>query len=108
MLDAIIRMCRRAVEIDPNYDDAWALIALAEMALRASVGRKGGDAGLAAAERAVALNPEEAEAHAAKARIMPEENRFDEADHESDIALRLDPESYQLKRSAGLASPRQT
>src|SRR5438046_1034625 len=50
-LDAIIRMCRRAVEIDPNYADAWALIALAEMALRASVGRKGGDAGLAAAER---------------------------------------------------------
>src|SRR5689334_20577547 len=43
-LDAIIRMCRRAVEIDPNYADAWALIALAEMALRASVGRKGGDA----------------------------------------------------------------
>ena len=23
-LDAIIRMCRRAVEIDPNYADAWA------------------------------------------------------------------------------------
>src|SRR6266513_1243083 len=25
-LDAIIRMCRRAVEIDPNYADAWARI----------------------------------------------------------------------------------
>ena len=30
-IDAIIRMCRRAVEIDPNYADAWALIALAEV-----------------------------------------------------------------------------
>src|SRR5947207_4202541 len=106
-LDAIIRMCRRAVEIDPNYADAWALIALAEMALRASVGRKGGDAGLAAAERALALNPELAEAHAVKARILAEENRFDEDDHEIDIALRLDPESYQVNRSAGLLRFRQ-
>src|SRR2546423_459955 len=43
-LDAIIRMCRRAVEIDPNYADAWALMALAEVLLRSNVGRQGGDA----------------------------------------------------------------
>src|SRR2546429_2242541 len=67
-LDAIIRMCRRAVEIDPNYADAWALIALAENVLRWSVGRQGGDAGLAAAERAPALNPDLGEAHGVKAR----------------------------------------
>jgi adenylate cyclase len=101
-LDAMVRMCRRAVEIDPNYADAWALSALAEMALRASVGRKGGDAGLAAAERALALNPDLAEAHAVKARILAEENQFDKADHEIDIALRLDPESYQVNRSVAL------
>jgi adenylate cyclase len=102
LLDAIIRMCRRAVEIDPNYADAWALIALADVALRSSVGRKGGDAGLAAAERALALNPDLAEAHAVKARILCEENRSDEAEGEIDIALRLDPESYQVNRAAGL------
>jgi adenylate cyclase len=101
-LDAIIRMCRRAVEIDSNYADAWAFIALAELALRATVGRKGGDGGLAAAERALALNPDLAEAHAVKARILAEENRFDEADHELDIALRLDPESYQVNRATAL------
>src|ERR1051325_9902037 len=101
-LDAIIRICRRAVEIDPNYADAWALIALAEVALRSTVGRKGGDAGLAAAERALALNPNLAEAHAVKARILSEENRSDEADREIDIALRLDPESYQVNLGAGL------
>ena len=99
-LDAIIRMCRRAVEIDPNYADAWAFIALAELLLRASVGRKGGDAGLAAAERALAINPDLAEAHAVKARILSEENRNDEAAREIDIALRLDSESYQVNRAA--------
>jgi adenylate cyclase len=101
-LDTIIRMCRRAVEIDPNYADAWALIALAEVALRWGVGRQGGDGGLAAAERALALNPELAEAHAVKARLLSEENRNDEAAREIDIALRLDPESYQVNRFAAL------
>jgi adenylate cyclase len=106
-MDAIIRMCRRAVEIDPNYADAWALIALAEVLLRANVGRKGGDAGLAAAERALALNPDLAEAHAVKARILSEENRIDEAAREIDMALRLNPESYQVNRNAGLLRFRQ-
>src|SRR5919108_3883338 len=47
--DAIIRLCRRAVEIDPNYAEAWALIAMAEMALGSAFNR-GGDGGLAAVE----------------------------------------------------------
>jgi len=99
-LDAIIRMCQRAVEIDPNYADAWALIALAEVALRWSVGRQGGDGGLGAAERALALNPELAEAHAVKARIFSEEKRDEEASREIETALRLDPESNQVNRCA--------
>src|SRR5919204_2290653 len=106
-LDAIVRICRRAVEIDPNYADAWALIALAEVLLRWSVGRQGGDGGLAAAERALAINPNLAEAHAVKARILSEENRNDEAAREIDIALRLDPESYQVNRNAGVLRFRQ-
>src|SRR6266571_6972089 len=106
-LGAIIRMCRRAVEIDPNYADAWALIALAEVVLRSSVGRQSGDGGLAAAERALGLNPDLAEAHAVKARILCEENRYDEATSEIDIALRLDSESYQVNRAAALLKFRQ-
>src|SRR5262249_47324133 len=106
-MDAIIRMCRRAVEIDPNYADAWALIALAEVVLRTIVGRQGGDGGLAAAERALALNPDLAEAHAVKARILAEENRYDEADREINIALRLNPESHQVNRFAALLRFRQ-
>jgi adenylate cyclase len=106
-LDAIIRICRRAVDIDANYADAWALIALAEMLLRSNVGGQGGDGGLAAAERALALNPDLAEAHAVKARILSEENRIADARREIDSALRLNPESYQVNRNAGLLSFRQ-
>src|SRR5437762_4759226 len=106
-LDAIIRICRRAVDIDANYADAWALIALAEMLLRSNVGGQGGDGGLAAAERALALNPDLAEAHAVKARILSEENRIADARREIDIALRLDSESYQVNRNAGLLKFRQ-
>src|SRR5437773_1696891 len=106
-LDAIIRICRRAVEIDPNYADAWALIALAEVNLRWRVGRQGGDGGLAAAERALELNPNLADAYAIKARILSEENRNDEASREIEIALRLDPESYQANRCAALLRFRQ-
>src|SRR2546430_1150292 len=85
-LDAIVRMCRRAVEIDPNYADPWALIALAEVLLRSDVGRQGGDGGLAAAERALAPHPDLAEAHAVKARILSEAKRIDQARRESDSA----------------------
>src|SRR5438128_776880 len=79
--EVIVRLCRRATEIDPNYADAWALMALAEMLLRSAIARDS-DGGLAAAERALSLNPELAEAHAVKARILSEEERHNEASKE--------------------------
>src|SRR5947207_364045 len=97
--EAIIRLCQRAVEIDPNYAEAWALIAMAEMLLRSTVDR-GGDGGLAVAERALELNADLAEAHAVKARILSEEKRHDEASREIETALRLDPESHQVNKCA--------
>jgi adenylate cyclase len=104
--EAIIRLCRRAVEIDPNYAEAWALIAMAEMLLRSTSGR-GGDGGLAAAERALELNADLAEAHAVKARILSEEKRHDEASREIETALRLDQESHQVNKCAALLRFRQ-
>jgi adenylate cyclase len=104
--EAIIRLCRRAVEIDPNYAEAWALIAMVEMFLRSTLGR-GEEGGLAAAERALELNADLAEAHAVKARIFSEEKRQDEASHEIQAALRLDPESHQVNKIAGLLRFRQ-
>src|SRR5213595_2898720 len=99
--EAIIRLCQSAVEIDPNYAEAWALIAMAEMLLRSTMDR-GGDGGLAAAERALELNADLAEAHAVKARILSEEKRHDEASREIETALRLDPESHQVNKCAAV------
>jgi len=104
--EAIIRLCQRVVEIDPNYAEAWALIAMAEMLLRSTMDR-GGDGGLAAAERALELNADLAEAHAVKARIFSEEKRHEEASREIETALRLDPESHQVNKCAALLRFRQ-
>ena len=104
--EAIIRLCQRAVEIDPNYAEAWALIAMAEMLLR-TTGDRRGDGGLAAAERALELNADLAEAHAVKARIFADEKRHEEASREIETALRLDPESHQVNKCAAVLRFRQ-
>jgi adenylate cyclase len=98
-LDAILRLCSRAIEIDPGYARAWALMAIAQMTLRFVHGRKGDD-GLVPAERALAVDANLPEAHAVKARILAQHGRHDEAAAEIDIALRLDPGSYEVNRSA--------
>jgi adenylate cyclase len=97
--DAIIRLCRRATEIDPNYARPWALMALAQGKMRILVGREG-DGGLAAAERALSLDPDLAEAHAARARVLTADRRYDEAQREIEAALRLDAESYEVNGAA--------
>jgi len=51
-------------------------------------------------ERALALDPDLAEAHAAKAGILRGEGRYDEAWQEAAIALRLDPESHEANYAA--------
>ena len=101
--EAIIRLCSRATDIDPAYARAWALLAIGKMNLRFAVG-KGGDDGLAAAERALVLDADLAEAHAVKARILADNGHHDEASAEIDIALGLDPDSYEVNRSAGYLS----
>jgi len=97
--EAIIRLCQRATQIDPNYDRAWALMAWAQAQLRLMTGRAG-DGGLAAAERALALNPRLAEAHAAKVRVLTAEARYAESKAEIETALELDAESYEVNFAA--------
>jgi adenylate cyclase len=104
--DAIVRLCRRAAEIDPNYAQAWALTALGQMLARLIRGGQVDD-GLAAAERALALDPNLAAAHAVKARILSESGRHEEAGAEIEVALRLDPESYEVNRAAAYLRFRQ-
>ncbi len=100
---AIIRLCSRATEIDANYARAWALMALGQAQFRHLRGGKADD-GLAAAERALALDANLAEAHAIKAAILAESGRYDEGAAEIAIGLRLDPESYEVNRSAAYFS----
>jgi adenylate cyclase len=104
--EAIIRMCHRATEIDPDYARAWALMALGQMALRFDHGGRG-DGGLAAAERALALDANLAEAHAVKASYFGENSKHEEASAEISIALRLDPESHEVNTSAAFVFFRQ-
>ncbi|HET9300396.1 MAG TPA: hypothetical protein VFO11_10655, partial [Candidatus Polarisedimenticolaceae bacterium] len=82
------------------------LMAFGQMTLRFVLGR-GGEDGLVAAERALALDASLAEAHAVKARILAETDRHDEAAAEIDAALELDPESYEVNRWAGYLSYRE-
>jgi adenylate cyclase len=105
-VEALIRLCNRAIEIDPKYARAWALMAIGQMTLRFVHGRRGDD-GLVPAERALALDANLAEAHAVKARILAQHARHDEAAAEIDVALRLDPESYEVNRSAAYLRFRQ-
>ena len=98
--EAIIRLCRRAIEIDPNYARPWALMASAQIRLRFFFGREGDD-GLTAAERALELDGNLAEAHSAKAQVLRQNASFDDALREIEIALRLDPESYDVNFAAG-------
>jgi adenylate cyclase len=97
--EASIRLCRRATEIDPDYARPWALMAIAQQNLRVFHGLAGAD-GLAAAERAIALDENLAEAHAAKAQVLTRRNHYDEALREIECALRLDSESYEVNDAA--------
>jgi len=98
--EAIIRLCRRATEIDPDYARPWALMAHEQAILRLYFGGDRDD-GLAAAERAIALDANLADAHAVRATVMSQRGRLDEARQAMEIALRLDPDAYEVNFLAG-------
>jgi adenylate cyclase len=100
-MEKIVRLCARATEIDPGYAQAWALMATGQMILQL-VHRQEGDGGLTAIERALALAPGSAETHAIKSKILWRKGLQDEAMAEIDVALRLEPESFEANRTAGL------
>jgi adenylate cyclase len=96
--ETIVRICTQAVKFDPNYAEAWALMSLAQSQLRLWHGRD--EDALTAAERALAINPDLAEAHCVKAHQLEEKGLQAEANEEIEIALRLDPESWEVNREA--------
>src|SRR5262245_4994178 len=99
-LQMAIRFGQRALEIDPHYARAWALISFCQ----ASLHRRGQlrESGLAAAEKALTLDPTLAVAHVARGRILRDLGRYDEAVGEHKEALRLDPDSFEAALNFGL------
>jgi adenylate cyclase len=95
---AIVRTCAKATEIDPKYAQAWALMAIGCRTLR-QFGLESDD-GMAAAEKALALDPDLVEAHAVKGYILQMRGDMDGAVAEAMLALKLDPESYEANRTA--------
>ncbi|HEX7374902.1 MAG TPA: hypothetical protein VF277_08000, partial [Steroidobacteraceae bacterium] len=85
--------------LDPAYAQAWALLAVAQRnrLYTASLG----DNGLAAAARALELDPRLAEAHAARAGALAAAGQYVEAEGSIATALQLDPESPDVHREAG-------
>jgi adenylate cyclase len=96
--DTVIRLCRGAIELDADYARAWALMATAQRNRLYATGD--GDNGATAATRAIALDGNLAEAHAARAGILAADGEYAAAEAELALALRLDPESIDVNREA--------
>ncbi|HET7606060.1 MAG TPA: TIR domain-containing protein [Sphingomicrobium sp.] len=96
--EAIMRICKQAITLDPNYAEAWTLMALAQAELLYWHGKDQDP--LPAAERALEINPRLAEPHCVKVRYLEQQGRREEADKELAQALRLGPESWEVNREA--------
>ena len=94
--EAIVRLCHEATLLDPNYAQAWALLALGQLELKFVHGRD--ENALPAAERALKIDPGLPEAHCIKARYLEEEGHAEEAEQQIRTALKLDPESWEVNR----------
>ena len=98
--EIVVRICNRVIEIDPNYAQAWATMALAQwnMFWRGD----SGDDGERAAGTALRLDPQLADSHAAMGAAHRSKGRFQEGLLACQNALRLEPNSYVGNRIAGL------
>jgi len=98
--EVIVRLCRRAVELDPTYAAPWATMAIAQwdMHRRSACEEDGHEA----ANRAIALDPNLADAHAALGAAHQGQGRYDVGLEACEAALRLDPDSYDGNRVAGM------
>jgi adenylate cyclase len=100
----IVRICERAVTLDPNFGQAWAQIAIAEAeAYQRVVEGMTYEHALHAAGRAVAVSPGLAEAHAAMAEVLMRGPSMDLVGGQPfvETALRLDPDCYDAHLCAG-------
>ncbi len=97
--ERVMRICSRAVEIDPYYAQAWALLGYAQSNLHYNFGL-GSDDGFAAAHTALAIDPNIAEAYLPMVRRLDEQGRHEEAQAEIEKALKLAPDSWEVNKEA--------
>jgi adenylate cyclase len=98
--ERVMRICSRAVEIDPYYAEAWALLAIAQSSLRYGFGREVDD-GYAAAHSALAIDPTIAQAHLPMVKRLQQRGLADAAAKEMEAAIGLGPDSWEVNKEAG-------
>jgi adenylate cyclase len=98
--ERVMRICSRAVEIDPHYADAWALLAIAQSSLCYRFG-KDVDDGFAAANAALSIDPDIPQARLPI--VMRHQQRGDQqkAAAEMEKAIQLGGNSWEVNREAG-------
>jgi adenylate cyclase len=97
--EKVIRICQRAVQLDPDYAQAWALMGLAQANLRHGfAAHVNADDGTAAAARALELDPHIAEAWLPIAWSLAEQGRHEESNAELAKALQLSPDSWEVNK----------
>jgi adenylate cyclase len=98
--EIVVRICRRVVEIDPNYAQAWATLALAQWNMFWQ--GDSGDDGEHAASTALRIDPNLADSHAAMGAVYRSKGKFAEGLLACQRAMKLDPATYVGHRMAGL------
>jgi adenylate cyclase len=98
--ERVMRICSRAVEIDPYYADAWALLAIAQSSLRYGYGRDVDD-GFAAANAALSIDPDIPQARLPIVKRHQQRGNFEKAAAEMEKAIRLGADSWEVNREAG-------
>ncbi len=97
-LQFALEMYQRATEIDPNFALAWAGVADCYTTLNMYYPSEGDvEQADAASLRALELDPELPEAHAARAWALSLGERYVEAEREFQAAIALDPQLFEAK-----------
>ena len=76
--EAIVRVCKQVTGLDPNYAEAWALMALAQAELRFVHGKD--ENALPAADRALELNSDASRSALHQGALSRRGGRADEAE----------------------------
>jgi adenylate cyclase len=98
--EVVVRICRRVVQIDPNYAQAWATLALAQWNMFWQ--DDSGDDGERAANTALRLDPGLPDAHVAMGAVYRSKGKFEEGLAACQRARKIDPTTYVGNRIAGL------